>query len=170
MAEMLDSGRHSLVKRWNIPLPKFMVIKAFNKLMYELAEVMNKTAIKQELETGVMRVKLYNKAFTLYPALIDLVTLKWDEETLRRVEDLTGYKLNNLDDLKVLVNETKRLQDKYKEYSVEAKKEGEMSFVQVIISVEIVLERTISRDTKLYEFEHYLKAANEKIKQLTPKE
>lgn len=165
LAIMLDAKDQSKVKRLNIPLPKKMVKKAYEKLLIEVNETLNKTALERELESGVLRVKLYNKAFNLYPALVTLVSLTWDQEHRDKIKEITGIELVKLEDRESLINETKRLQDKYKELIVKKSDDG-VSFSQVIISTEIVLDFSISRNIKLFEFQYYMKAASDKIKQL----
>jgi hypothetical protein len=165
LAILMDSQNINLVKRVNIPVFKFMLAKAYNRLMVEIGETLNKSELHREIESGILKVKLYNKAFNLYPALIELCSLTWDQSHLDKIEEITGYKLQKLEDRKILIEEARRLQDKYKELLVEEKKEG-VSFAQVIISVEIVLGMNIDRNIKLYEFEYYMKAASEKIRQL----
>lgn len=166
LARLMDSRDLALVKRYRIWLPKFMLVHPFERLMYEVAETLNKSALDQEVMNGVVKAKLYNKAFNLYPILLDIVSLTWDEKHLNMVYELTGIKLERLEDRAALEVEMKRLQDKYKEL-IAPTGEGEgMSFAQVIVSTEIVLELNISRDTTLYEFQYYMKAAAEKLKQL----
>jgi len=155
----------NLVKRFNIPMPKSLIKKAYQSLMKEVAESLNKSALEKEIESTIFRTKLYNKAFNLYPALINLVQITWDQKHLDMIEEITGYKLTKIEDREVLLNETKRLQDKFRELSVKTKEEG-VSFAQVIIATEIVLEFNISRDIKLFEFQYYMKSASEKIKQM----
>lgn len=165
LAVLMDSRDLNLVKRFNIPLPKFMLKKAFNRLMKDVSETLNKTALEKEIESGIIKTKLFNKAFNLYPAIITLLTICWDKEHLDKIEEITGYRLTKLEDREILINETKRLQDKYKELSVQQRSEG-VSFVEVIVSTELILEMTLPRETKLYEFQYYMKKANDKIKQL----
>ena len=162
---LMDSQNINLVKRWNMPMPKCLVRKYFKKLMTEVKESLNKTALKNEIEKGIIKARLYNRAFNLYPALVNICSISWNKEQLDRIEEITGIKLVKLDDRDVLVNETKRLQDKYSELSVEDKKENGVSFEKIIISTEILLDLNISRDTKLYAFQHYMEAASDKIKQ-----
>jgi len=163
LAVLLDSQKYSLIKRVNIPLPKFILIKAYNKLMIEVNETLNKSSFEREIETGILRLKLYNKAFNLYPALIDICHITWDEVHLNKIEEITGIKLTTLKDREMLIAETERLQAKYRELIKQEHKEGGISFAELIISTEIILEMNISRDILLYEFEHYMKRATEKI-------
>lgn len=166
---LLDSQNINLVKRFNIPLPKFITVRAFNKFLREVKETLNKSAIEKDIEKSLIKTKLYNKAFNLYPALVDLCSIGWSKEILEKIKDITGIELKRLEDRKLLIEETKRLQDKYREYLIEDKPEGGVSFSQIIISIEIILEMNIPRDLKLFEFEYYMKAASEKIKQLEKK-
>ena len=133
--------------------------------MKEVNETLNKTALEKEIESGMFKVKLYNKAFTLYPSLVNITFMAWDQKHLDTIELLTGYKLEKLEDREVLIEEMKRLQSKYREITVEEKKEG-VSFYTVIIATEEVLGRSIDRGIKLFEFQGYMKQASEKIKQL----
>lgn len=168
LAILMDSKDLNLTKRINIPLPEYFLKKAYDRLMREVAETLNKSALEKEIETGVLKTKLFNKAFTLYPALVELVHITWDKKHLDLIEELTGYKLTKLEDRETLIQETKRLQEKYRELQVEQKQEG-VSFAQVIISTEIVLGMNLSRDIKLFEFQYYMKAASDKIKQYDKK-
>jgi hypothetical protein len=166
LVRLMDNRDLRLVKRYRVWLPKFMLARAFERLMYEVAETLNKSALDQEIIGGVMRAKLYNKAFNLYPILLDIVSLTWDRKHLDMVYELTGIKMEKIEDRTALESEMKRLQDKYKELLIPQKDGEGMSFAQVIISTEIVLELNISRDTTLYEFQYYMKAATEKLRQL----
>jgi hypothetical protein len=166
---LLDSQNINLVKRINIPLPKFFVVRAYNKFLHEVKETLNKSAIEKDIERTLIKTKLYNKAFNLYPALVDLCSIGWTKEILERIKDITGIELKRLEDRKFLIAETERLQAKYREYLITEKPEGGVSFSQIIISIEIILEMNIPRDIKLFEFEYYIKSASEKIKQLEKK-
>jgi len=163
LAVMLDSQQKSLVKRINIPLPKRVMIKAYDKLLTEVNTTLNRSSFEQEVETGILRLKLYNKAFNLYPALVDLCHITWDSEHLKKIEEITGIKLSTLEDRKILIAETERLQAKYRELIKQNHKEGGISFAELIISTEIILELNIPRDILLYEFEHYMKRATDKL-------
>jgi hypothetical protein len=165
IAILMDSKDLNLIKRFNIPIPKRFLQKAFNRLMKEVAETLNKSALEKEIESGLFRTKLYNKAFNLYPALVQIVSMTWDQKHLDMIKEITGFALEKLDDRKILVEETQRLQAKYRELIVQKPGEG-VSFAQVIISTEIVLGYNISRDIKLFEFQYYMKSASDKIKQL----
>lgn len=165
MAILLESQDYKLIKRKNIPVPKKVLIRAYNRLIKEFNEVVNKSSINRAVESGILRLSIYNKAYNLYPLLILICQTTWDEKHLKMVEDITGYKLEKLEDREMLVNEMNRLKDKYHELLVEEKKEG-VSFVQVIISTEMILEEPISREIKLFEFEHYMKSASDKVAQL----
>ena len=76
----------------------------------------------------------------------------------RRIIFITGPKA--LDDLM-----DPNYQDKYKELIKTEKSEG-VAFAQIVVSTEIILEMNIDRNIKLYEFQYYMKAATEKIKQI----
>jgi hypothetical protein len=165
LATLMDSRNLNLVKRFNMLVPKFMLEKPFRRLMKEVGETLNQSALQREIESGILKTKLFNKAFNLYPALCNIVSITWDQQHLDKVEEITGMKMLKLEDRQGLIDETKRLQDKYRELSVEHAKEG-VSFASVIISTEIVLGMNISREIKLFEFQHYMKAASDKIKQL----
>lgn len=165
LAILLDNKDINLVKRWNIPLPKKIIRKAYDRLLLEVGETLNKTAFEKEIESGVLKIKMFNKAFNLYPAMVDLCSITWDKEHLDKIKEITGIELKRIEDRQALINETKRLQDKYKELNVSQPSEG-VSFAQVIISTEIVLDFSISRDIKLFEFQYYMKAASDKIKQM----
>jgi len=162
---LLDSQNINLVKRINIPMPKFLLSRAYSNLIVQVNETLNRTALNKEIETGILRTKLYNKAFNLYPALVDLCSITWDDKHLKKIEEITGLVLKKIEDRKFLIDETVRLQDKYRELLVEEKKEG-ISFIQVIINVEIILDFKLDRNLKLYEFEYYMKMASDKIREI----
>jgi len=166
LAMLVDSHDFNLVKRWKIYLPTFLLMKAYNRLMTQVSETLNKSALHEEIKNGLLKTKLFNKAYTLYPALCMLVSVTWDKKHLDMIKEITGFELKKLGDRETLIAETKRLQDKYKEYLITENSNDNVSFAHIIISTEIVLEMNISRDIKLYEFEYYLKAASDKIKQL----
>jgi hypothetical protein len=131
--------------------------------MIEVNETLNKSALEKEIETGIFKTKLFNKAFNLYPALVDLSSITWDKKHLDLIYEITGYRLEKLDDREILVSETKRLQDKFREIRPVKEREG-VSFFEVIISVESILNRNIDRSIKLFEFQGYMKQASDKIK------
>jgi len=72
---LLDSQNINLVKRINIPMPKFLLSRAYSNLIVQVNETLNRTALNKEIETGILRTKLYNKAFNLYPALVEIKSL-----------------------------------------------------------------------------------------------
>lgn len=162
---LMDSGNYRLASRTKIPIPRFWLKKAYLKLMQEVAESINKTGLQQEVEGGVIRAKLFNKAYNLYPALVNLVSISWDKKHLELIKEITGLELKKLEDRESLISEMKRLQDKYKELIKTEKSEG-VAFAQIVVSTEIILEMNIDRNIKLYEFQYYMKAATEKIKQI----
>jgi len=162
----MDSQDIALVKRFPLWLPRIVLARAFQRLMLEVAGTLNKSALEQEIEGGVIKTKLYNKAYNLYPALVDIVFITWDDKHLEQIKEITGISLHKLEDREALIREMRRLQDKYKELTVEQEKGDGVSFAEVIISTEIVLDLSISRNTLLYEFEYYMKAASEKVRQL----
>ena len=162
----METRELKLVSRVKFPLPGFMLKKGYKRLIREVGEVVNNTAVEREIESGILKAKTFNKAFVLYPALCDIVSITWDAEHLQKIEEITGMKLTKLKDREILFNETKRLQDKYKELIHSEPKEGGVSFSQIVISTELILDMQIDRNIRLYEFGYYLKAASEKLKQL----
>lgn len=165
LAILLDNKDINLVKRWNIPMPKKLIQRAYEKLIVEVGETLNKSALEKEIESGVLKIKMYNKAYNLYPAMVDLCSISWDAKHRELIKEITGIELVKLEDREALIAETKRLQDKYKELSKAQPVEG-VSFAHIIISTEVVLDFSISRDIKLFEFQYYMKAASDKIKQM----
>jgi hypothetical protein len=93
------------------------------------------------------------------------VSISWDKKHLELIKEITGLELKKLEDRESLISEMKRLQDKYKELIKTEKSEG-VAFAQIVVSTEIILEMNIDRNIKLYEFQYYMKAATEKIKQI----
>jgi hypothetical protein len=163
LAILMDSRDLKLVRRVKIPVPKHFLQKAFAKLMREVNETLNKSALEKEIETGIFKTKLFNKAFNLYPALVDLVGITWDQKHLDIIQEITGYRLEKLEDREILISEMKRLQDKYREILPVKDREG-VSFFEVIISVESILGRNIDRSIKLFEFQGYMKQASDKVR------
>jgi hypothetical protein len=164
----MDSKDLSLVIRYKFFhwfITKKMLSKAYSKLINEVNEVLNKTALQEEIESGIFRVKLYNKAFNLYPSLVNLTKITWDRKHLDLIEEITGFKLEKIEDRKIIIDETERLQSKYRELLNEKRTEG-ISFYEIIISVESIIGHNIDRSIKLFEFLGYMKQASEKIKLL----
>jgi hypothetical protein len=171
LAVLMDSKDLSLVinrqskdyKLFRWFLTKKAITKAFNKLINEVNEVLNKSALQKEIELGIFKIKLYNKAFNLYPSLVNLTKITWDKKHMDLIEEITGYRLEKLEDRKIIIDETERLQGKFREFLNEKKPEG-VSFYEIIISVESILGHNIDRAIKLFEFQGYIKQASEKIK------
>ena len=162
---LMDSGNMKLVKNTRLPLPVFMLRRAYARLLQEVAESINRTGLEQEIQSRIIRAKTFNKAYNLYPTLVNLISVTWDKKHLDLIKEITGLELKKLEDREYLIAEMKRLQDKYKELVKSERSEG-VSFAQIIVSTEILLEMSIDRNIKLYEFEYYMKAANEKLKQI----
>ena len=152
LAILMDSHDLKLVRRVKIYIPKYFLKRAFKRLILEVNETLNKSALEKEIESGVVKIKLFNKAFNLYPALVELTGITWDQKHLDLIEEITGYKLQSIEDREILISETLRLQDKYREISVNHTPEG-ISFYQVIVAVEDILGRAIDRNIKLFEFQ-----------------
>ena len=93
------------------------------------------------------------------------MSISWEKKHLELIKEITGLELKKLEDREALISEMKRLQDKYKELIKTEKSEG-VAFAQIVVSTEIILEMNIDRNIKLYEFQYYMKAATEKIKQI----
>lgn len=165
LIKVIDNHDAKLVKRVRFWLPGFMIARAYEALMLEIAETLNRSALEQEIASGAIRVKLYNKAFTLYPALVNLVSITWDKKHLDQIEEITGLKLQKLEDREFLIKETRRLQDKYKELQkTETKGEG-LAFAHIVASTEVILGMNIDTNKTLEEFQYYMKIASDKVKQ-----
>lgn len=165
LIRVIDNHEIGLVKRVKFWLPRHLIVRAYENLMLEIAETLNKSALEQEIASGAIRVKLYNKAYNLYPALVDLVSITWDKEHLDKIEEITGLKLRKLEDRAFLVSEMKRLQDKYKELAKTEKTDEGVPFAQIVASTEVILGMNISTEKTLQEFQYYMKIASDKIKQ-----
>lgn len=167
LAILMDSHDYNLIRRIRIPIPKKLLKRAFWRLMKEVHETLNHSELEKEIESWILKTRLFNRAFNLYPAIVDIVSITWDKEHLNMIEELTGCRLTTLADREMLIVEMKRLQDKYSELmSVPVNEKEGVSFSKVIVSTEIVLNIAIPRTIKLFEFQYYMEQASDKIRQL----
>lgn len=141
-------------RRW---IPAWMVNRYYQRFNLEFSELFNANEVSQLIDDDIMRLKIINRVNNiLHPLYMGLLIS--DKPEFRQIYyDMFGRTYNEKDGLKAIIREIERLKGKMKEMGMagEAVQSGQKrSFEEVITYVEAVLERSLDRDMKLYQFKH----------------
>ena len=136
-------------------VPGWILTAGYAKFMLQFSEMFNAQEVNQLFEGDVMRLKIVNRFNNVLAGLYHGLMLTDDDRFKAIYKEMFHRDYNGLQDLKVIISEMERLKGKYKELLTPEKKVqegGKLSFEQVITYVEMVLERAIDREMKLYQF------------------
>lgn len=164
MFETLDT---SLLLRFGW-LPKFLITPRFEKFMIEFNELFNSKEIDSFYEDSFLKLKIFNKVNNLLPALYYGLVISDNKTFLDTFKEMYGKDYEGFNDLELIINEIKRLNIKAKDmfYEEEKKEKREtLSLEKLITNTEAVLERSIDRTTKLFQFKHQYDLAVQRAKE-----
>ena len=177
---LFERGDLSILKRvrW---VPARLLRGHYERFALEFSELFNQEIVNALFTDDLMRVKIMNRANIFLPSLyhalwfIDFGQVKNDNARyyLDLYREMYGRDYQGLKDLEPILNEIKRLHGKYKELASPEKvieNKGKMSFEQVITMVEMILERSINREMKLYQFVYQYDLAIKRAKAMKSKD
>ena len=145
------------LKRW---VPGVLLRRHYERFMIEFSELFNKNEVANLLTEDIYRFKIILKVnnilFPLYQGLALELLLNRELPDFRKIyADVMGRPYNGNQDLKAIIKEIERLKSKLAEASTPVQRvtgHSKMSFEQVIANTEMILDRTLPRDMKLFEF------------------
>ena len=158
---LTETKKMKYLNKLKIWLPDFINRKAHKKFMVQFNEMFNEKNRKSIETQRNMQVMLFNKAFNLLPLMYKILLTKPNPEIVQDFKDKYGTEPKTMKDLEPLKNEMNQLQIKYhslfpRDEQIEEEEEKEMTFEQIIMYVEMVLEiGFIDRNMKLYQFKNY---------------
>jgi hypothetical protein len=150
-------------------IPWFLVRKYYAAFILEFTDMFNPKEVSELIDQDMIRFKIANRVtLVLYPLYIGLM-LSNAEGFKKIYKDMFGRPYNGIEDLKVIVNEIDRLKGKIKEMGTPEQMtqgRGKVSFEEVIIYVEAILDRGMDRNMKLYQFKFQYDLAIKRAKEL----
>lgn len=162
---LLEKRNPRLALRFYLPLPKRIMYKMMAKTLQSIVSCINEKEMLNSYLTDMAKIKLYNRAYTLYPALYYRLLGRPDEQTYTMVRQITGLNIHKKDDIVKLKNEIKRLRDKVREFIPDDYvKRADISLERVVASTESLLGIHIDRDLKMYQFKELYNISVEKAK------
>jgi hypothetical protein len=158
---MFEIEDFSIMKRFKF-IPTFLLVKHYQRFSLEFAEMFNKDTISSLFLDDVMRLKIINLAQNLLPTIyIGLISTN-DQYFKDVFKERYGKDYTGGEDLKMIIAEMEKLKGKLGAIAspvVEMEKKGSLKFEEVITYVEMILERSIDRNMKLYQFTYQYKLA-----------
>ena len=152
---MFETEDPRIISRWRW-VPAFILNRYYAKFLLDFSEMFNAREVNNLIGEDIYRLKLINRANNiLYPVYIGLMLNDSHPEFRRIFEDVMGRKYNSKDDLKLIIKEIERLKSKLAEAgTAQDRVQGseKMSFESVVANTEMMLERSLPRDMRLWEF------------------
>lgn len=162
---MLDKRNPRLALKVWLPLPGFLLKKGFARTIQSIVGCINEKELINTYLTDMSKIKLYNRAYNLYPALLMRLTARPDQQTFTMVRQITGLKIFTLKDTDKLVSEIKRMKDKIREFLPDDyERRAEVSLEKVVAATESLLGFSIDRKIKMYQFKELYNMSIEKAK------
>ena len=147
-----DDRRLLCRSRW---VPGWALNRYYSRFMLEFSELFNASEVSQLIDDDIMRLKIINRVNNILHPLYMGLLISDKPEFKQIFYDTIGKTYNSKEDLKLIIREIERLKDKIREMgSPEDQPKGKLSFEEVITYVEMVLERSIDREMKLYQFKY----------------
>lgn len=154
---MLETGDYSILKRYRL-VPGIIARRAFMRFLVDFAETFNSQKLDQVFEEELMLSKIRTKIqmlTLLYQGLLNELTYGVKNQIFADTFRENFFKdFSGMEDLKLIIKQMEKLTVQYKEYSIPKPTGGGpgMSFSEIVANVEMMLERTIPRDMRFYEF------------------
>lgn len=154
-----DRPRMICTRRW---IPAFMVTRFYQKFMLEFAEMFNAKELSKMVEGDIYRMKIINRVSNILTPLYLGLMLGERPEFKQVYYDMFGRTYMGKEDLKYIIREIDHARAKLKETTAAGDtvhRAEKTSFEEVIANVEMILERPIDREMKLYQFEKQYRLA-----------
>jgi len=169
VSRMFETNDFSILKRFGF-VPDFLLLRHYQRFSLEFAEMFNQSTVNELFIDDVMRLKIINLSTNFLP-LIYFGLMSSNEPYFREVfRERYGKEYEGLEDLKSIIAEIEKLGMRLKTmYSpvevIEQKKT--MKFEEVVTHVEMIMERSIDREMKLYQFVYQFKLAVKRAEEMT---
>lgn len=171
---MFEKQQTSVLKRFRW-LPDWLTRFYYDRFALQFNEQFNGDLINKMLDVDIMKLKLVNLLNNFLPTLYQgLMATNEDPDSEAGIYFRQLYRkryareYNGMEDLKMITADMKKLGIKLREIVTDQpKRSGEgMLFEDVIAHVEAILERSIPRDMKLYQFSKQYELALQRAKTL----
>lgn len=171
LSEMIDTQNPRLVCVHSRHLPKAAVKRAYMRFIADYEQMFaGSSSVMHRAET--QKVLMWHKVETILPLLYQGLLYTPNEYFLSVYEEFFGDAPNIEDNeqmvaaLKKVLREKERLRAYYRERFETPQKQKEITdegitFEDIIINTELVLEKPLSRELKLYQFKKYFDLALE---------
>lgn len=141
-------------------LPGFILRRYYARFLMEFSEMFNGHQMESLLSDDIYRLKIINRVnnilFPMYQGLaLELFISREIPEFRKMYEEVMGRKYNGKEDLKAIIKEIERLKSKLAEVpaaEMVVSKNKKLSFEQVIANTEVILDRSLDRNMKLFQF------------------
>ena len=170
---MFETDNIKVLSKYSI-LP-IKIIKPYHKhFMIIFSEMFNSKEIESLIEDDNTKLRIihrvYNILTPLYWLLLNYRFVSSEKKKLfkDKYKEIMGRDYNSDEDLKLIIGEIKRLKEKLTDFNnipQKVIKNQKVSFEEVITYTENVLERTIDRRMKLFQFKREYDLAVKKAKQ-----
>lgn len=171
--ELISFSELNLIKRFKIPLPNNLMVKARNKLISDYNELTNNDEVSSEIRNNVHKLKSLTQINIHYRIMLDMLRLtamygnkkakKLLIETYKYIykkEPKTAEDYEKID--KDINLKIKRYKQRYSNDNDENNEK--LDIEKLIINIEIVLAPVNIRDKKLHSLPKYIEMASQKIK------
>jgi hypothetical protein len=170
-AEMMEYKDINKVKRFNIWIPKALILKYHSKLIYAWNQIANKNEIRKQISENKHKLKQLIQINIQYPIMLKCLDMvakfghkEYKDVLVRTYSYIYKKEPKTTEDYVRLMTDIDLKIRKYKQrYGQEQAVEG-IDFEDLIVNVEIMLAPLTIRDKKLYTLPKYIEMASKKIK------
>jgi hypothetical protein len=155
VSRMFETNDITILCKYRFIPARFALIR-FSQFMVEFSEMFNRDEVNELLVDDIQRLKITNRVYNILAAMYQGLLMTGDQRFKDLYKETFGRDYNSLADLKVIISEIDRLKGKLKELGSPTKIQGKgtISFEQIITYVEMILDRSIDREMKLYQFKY----------------
>lgn len=154
VSELFETENPRLLCRcW---LPGFLVRRIYTRFLVEFAEMFNGREVQGLIMDDIYRLKIMNRVNNILWPMSMIILLNDTHPDFRKMyEEIMGRPYRSRDDIKLIIKEIERLKSKLEEAGSPMDKvqaSSKLSFEQVIAHTEVMLDRSLDRNMKLYQF------------------
>lgn len=168
VSRMFETGDYSILKRWRW-VPGWLLKRHYEIFLADFAQMYNRETVNQLFEDDIMRLKIVNLATNLLPLLYNGLLFTEQPYFRELYKNRYGHDYNGIEDLTAIITEINKLGHRLKviqsPVAVVQEKES-MKFEEVIGYVELILERSIDREMKLYQFAYQYRIAVKRAEEM----
>lgn len=160
---MFETDDITLISR--VRLPKFLIRWQYTRFMRTFDEMFSGGEVSKELKEESSKIALYNKIKNILPLLYLGLLYEETEYQKELFKHYFGKDFEKGEDLMLIKNEIGRLSKRFKVmYPEKEVQSGGLTLEELIVSTESILDRTIDRGLRLYQFKTYYDLAIKKVK------